>query len=281
MKKHITPLLLGTILLLAGCMSLYESRRSQSSSVAEYLFPGEIELAERERLPRLELPLRAGVAFVPDDRPHRATLPPEEREALARSVAEAFEGLPFVDSITVVPTNYLRPGGSFGNLDQIRRMFGVDIIVLLGYDQMQVIESTTASLAVWTIVGAYIVPSERSGTHTLMEAVVYEIPSRSLLFRAPGTNTTGSRYSTAQGQERRLRVDSVSGFNGATESLIDNLHVSLADFEQRVRDRPDDYEIVRRPGYSGGAGLPLAGIAAGALLLLGGLYQTHVKGRAL
>lgn len=256
------------VTLISGCMSLYDHRRSQSSSVADFLFPKTTELNEKERLPRLELPLRVGIAFVPPSRHARNALSALEQEGLAQKVAAAFEALEFVDSITVIPSNYLRREGSFDNLDQVRRMFKIDAIVLLGYDQFQTIDSTIASIAVWTIAGAYIIPSERSGTHTLMEATVYDISTRSLLFRAPGTSEIDGRFSTAVAQERRLRQDSDEGFRKATDDLITNLDDALKRFQIRVKEKPDDFEIVHRPGYSGAGNLNWSGLLLGTLLLL-------------
>lgn len=261
-------LLLSILAIFAGCISLYETRRGQSSNVADFLFPDKIELNEQERLPRLELPLRVGVAFVPPARNIRQPMSAREQEDLAQRVADEFEALDFVDSITVIPGTYLRQGGSFDNLDQIRRMFGVDAIALLGYDQFQTMDSTFASVAVWTIVGAYIIPSERTGTHTLMEAVIYDIPTRSLLFRAPGTSEIEGRLSTAVSQERRIREDSEEGFRLATESLITNLEDALDRFQKRVKERPDDYVVVHRPGYSGVSNLGWSGFLMATILLV-------------
>lgn len=266
---------LGLTLLLGGCLAMMDERRFQSSSVAEFLYPNSVHL-EEPRLPHLHLPLRVGISFVP--RQSRGTpFPGAGQAALADSVAEAFRGLHFVDDITVIPPTYLRSQGSFANLDQIRRFFQVDVIILLGYDQMQVMDSSLASIAVWTIAGAFIVPSERTGTHTLMEAVVFDIASRSLLFRAAGTNVIDDTWSTAVGQERRLRQDAEHSFHAAAEDLVYNLRLSLTDFERRVRERPDDFVVTRRPGYTGAGsfgGIGAVGLCL-LLVLVGAFHRFH------
>ena len=138
-------------------------------------------------IPTLRLPLRVGLAFVPPSTSRGLT--ELQKTELLREVAAKFRALPFVESIEVVPTTYLRPGGGFENLDQLRSLLGVDVIALIAYDQAQLTSGTAWSLSYWTIVGAYVVPGEKNDTATLMEAVVYDIASRKLLFRAPGTST--------------------------------------------------------------------------------------------
>ena len=257
------------LLTLAACHSFYNGRQGQSSSVTDFLFPKAVQL-EEERLPHLNLPIRAGIAFVPPPTSHgHGGHPPATSQVeLSDAVAAAFRDLPFVESISVIPPSYMRRQGSFDNLDQIRRMLGIDVIVLLGYDQVQVFDSSFASLAVWTIAGAFIIPSERTGTYTLMEAVVYDISTRSLLFRAAGSSEREDRLSTAVGQDRRVRVEGERGFTEATEDLISNLQASLTHFETRVRERPDDFVVTRRPGYRGsGSGGALV-LFLGAVLAL-------------
>ncbi|HEY5655195.1 MAG TPA: hypothetical protein VIS04_05100, partial [Woeseiaceae bacterium] len=63
--------LLAAALILAGCSSFWslysgQSRRGVSSSLVDYLYPeGQEPPAYSEQIPRLELPLRVGLAFVP------------------------------------------------------------------------------------------------------------------------------------------------------------------------------------------------------------------------
>lgn len=135
---------------------------------------------------------------------------------------------------------------------------------------MQFTDQNALSLTYWTIVGAYLFKGEHNDTQTLLDTVVYDIASRELLFRAPGTSQIKAG-STAVGLETRLRRDSAQGFELATVELVENLDGQLASFRTRIRERPDQVRIVHRPGYSG-AGSFEAGLAllcAGAALWLG------------
>jgi len=69
-------------------------------------------------------------------------------------VKTSFGALPFVGSIEVIPTEYLKPHGGFANLDQVARMFNVEVMAMVSYDQVQFNDSNAFSLLYWTIVGA-------------------------------------------------------------------------------------------------------------------------------
>src|SRR5439155_258207 len=120
----------------------------------------------------------------------------------------------------------------------------------------------------WTIVGAYIVRGQKNDTHTMLDTVVYDIPSRKMLFRAPGlSEIKGS--ATLVNQSEQLRTDSEAGVSQATADMIKNLDAQLLAFREKVKERPEEYRVVRTEGYRGSGmvdGLMLALLGA----LLGG-----------
>ena len=180
------------------------------------------------------------------------------------SISDHFKTHEFVESITVIPSDYLRPQGSFDNLNQIKRMFNIDVIALVSYDQTSYTDEGLASIAYWTIVGAYIIPAEENSTHTMLDAVLYDIDSRKLLFRAPGGSSVSSK-STLVGLEEQAREDAIEGFEQASASLIGNLKTELEQFKERVKQAPGEYQIVKSQGYSG------SGSSSWALLILAGV----------
>lgn len=273
MNNHLTfhPLeALGVALglaLVAGCASFGPgSARHQASSVVEYLYPGEGQHADTPGVPTLALPLRVGIAFVPADKSSTRGsffLPPADLQfserakmALAKEISDQFKEQPFVKSIELIPSAYLTPKGGFANLDQLRSMMGVDVIALLSYDQAQFTDEGIWSLTYWTVVGAYAVRGEKNDTKTIMDAAVYDIASRRLLFRAPGTSQIKGS-ATPVNLSEKLRRDSELGLQQAATNLVVNLHEQLGLFQQRVKDAPDEFKIVKRPGYTGGASLGL------------------------
>jgi len=271
-KLGITRSIVGVLVMCSviGCAGLHGRRHGRyTSSVVEYLYPGTAK-AEVATIPRLALPISVGVAFVPEATGRRALkrLGEKEKMDLMVRISTQFRSLPFVRDIELIPTAYLTNHGGFRNLDQIRTMYGIDAIALLSYDQVQHTDTGLLSLSYWTIVGAYIIRGERNDTSTLMDAAVYDIPSRKMLFRAPGTSQVKAS-STLVNLSEQLRGDSSSGFRLAADDLVANLQDELDRFKKKVKEMPEAYAVRHKPGYTGGGSL--GGTYAVALLVLGGL----------
>lgn len=252
---------------LTGCVGFWDSHQHRAaSSVVQFLYPDKEKPFVEPQIPTLRLPLRVGVAFLPSATVHDSGDFGETQKAeLLQRVAAQFRALPFVQKIEIVPTTYLRPGGSFENLDQLRSIMGLDVVVLMAYDQVQSTNETEAGFAYWTIVGAYLVPAQRNSTSTLMEAVVYDIPSRSLLFRAPGVSTI-ENHSTLFRTDRSLQQDSLLSLQKASDQLTTNLAREIDLFKVRIKEEPQTVRIENKPGYIGGGALD---VAFAAVLLIG------------
>lgn len=264
-------LLLGlavVVLTQPGCTHLHASKRHRATSVVSFLYPGKDRPLADQRIPVLKLPLRVGIGFVPGKgRESIETLPESQKQQLLKRVAAEFKPYPFVEAIELIPSMYFREGGGFENLEQIRTMLGIDVIALVAYDQMQFTDSDWTSLAYWTIVGAYVVQGNRNDSHTLMEAAVYDIESRRLLFRAPGASRIKAR-TTMVDVARVLREDGARGFDEATAEMIVNLKAQLAEFRERAKNPSGEVQIVHKPGYTGGGALPVGFAVAIGLVML-------------
>lgn len=260
-----TALLAALALSLTGCVGPWNSRqRHEASSVVQFLYPHKDLPFIQPEIPTLRLPLRVGVAFLPSTTGQGTSgFNEQQKTELLRRVSEQFRPLPFVQKIEIIPTTYLRPGGGFDNLDQLRALMGLDVVVLLAYDQIQTTTETEAALAYWTIVGAYIVPAQRNATSTLMEAVVYDIPSRSLLFRAPGTSTI-QNHSTLIRTDQSLQQASVRSLVEASAQMTTHLADEIEHFKIRIKEDPQSVRIEHKPGYTGAGSLE--GLFAALLL---------------
>lgn len=269
-KSLLWALLTVTIV---GCANHQVSRKS---SVMDYLYPDSDSTFEKPSVPHLKLPLRVGVAFVPGSgethRPgslwvsqsYSGGMPAAKKNEILETVSDNFRGLDFVSSIEVIPTSYLTSGGSFANLSQIKTMYGIDVIALVSYDQVQFTDEGMLSLSYWTIVGAYVVSGEKNDTSTLMDTVVYDISSKKMLFRAPGTSQVVGR-STRINASEELRADSIEGFERAAEAMAVNLESQLITFKDRIKDNPSQVKVSHRQGYSGGAANALDIVLLGLL----------------
>jgi rhombotail lipoprotein len=260
------------LLTLAACMAIHE--RHNSASVVDFLYPDTKDPVVSPGIPVLALPLRVGIAFVPNPGGGSPVLTEQRKIDLMQQVADHFKQYQFVKSIEVIPSAYLKPRGGFENLDQVRTMYGVDVIALVSYDQVQFTDQGLLSLTYWTIVGAYVIPGEKNDTQTMLDTVVVDVKSHKMLFRAPGTDHVSGRATLVNASEQ-LRIDSGTSFDSAAKQMVVNLDQQLALFKDKVKEHPEEYQVIRTSGSGGGVGgggldagwLALLGLAAGIALL--------------
>lgn len=254
-------IILLTLIFLLGCAS--QQTRSRSS-VVDYLYPSNQDVAIKPSTPVLKLPVKVGIAFVPSAPiENRATnfwtgkkltveaLTPVVKSELLEKVAAQFRERQYVDSIEVIPTEYLSEAGGFSNLDQIKTMFNIDIIALVSHDQVQFTDESYLSLTYWSIIGAYVIKGELNDTSTMLDTVVYDIKSRKMLFRAPGTSVIKGK-ATPINLSEQLRNDSINGFNKAADQMIENLSSQLEKFREKIKNKSGEVKVVHRESYSGG-----------------------------
>lgn len=247
------------VALVAGCAG---QQIRTKSSVVDYLYPKESNAIVQPSIPVLSLPIKVGIAFVPE---HPASssgvnmwtgatgsggLTEANKADLLEKVAENFRGFEFVSDIEVIPSAYLTAGGGFSNLDQIQVMYGIDVIALVSYDQVQFTHEGLLSLTYWTLIGAYVIAGEKNDTSTMLDTAVYDIKSKKMLFRAPGTSNVKGR-STPVNLSEELRNDSLKSFDEAAKHMVSNLNVQLEQFREKIKRNPEQIRVVHREGYSG------------------------------
>ncbi len=258
------------VLMVEGCET--SRTRHNTASVVDFLYPDTKNPVVTPGIPVLTLPLRVGIAFVPSSGYGNTLLTEKKKMDLLQQVADHFKKYPFVKEIELIPTAYLKSKGGFSNLDQIRTMYGVDVIALVSYDQIQFTDQDFLSLTYWTIVGAYVIPGEKNDTNTMLDTVVFDIKSRKMLFRAPGVNQVKGRATPANLSEQR-RIDSETSFNEAAKQMIENLDQQLALFRDKVKERPAEYKVVSTPEYqsrTGGGALDMVWLAL--IFAMGGVF---------
>jgi len=247
--------------IISGCAG---QQTRANSSVVDYLYPQGTEVVVEPSVPVLNIPIKVGIAFVPDELTHSAggnfwagvvpanPLADAEKMVLLEKIAEHFRKYDYISEIEVIPSAYLTPGGSFSNLSQIQTMYGIDVIALVSYDQVQFTDEGLLSLTYWTLIGGYVVSGEKNDTSTMLDTAVFDIKSQKMLFRAPGTNNTKSTATPINLSEAR-RMDSRKSYELAMNIMIENLDIQLSSFKQKIKDQPEKVKVVHREGYSGGS----------------------------
>jgi rhombotail lipoprotein len=269
--------LLIFVALVTGCAG---QQTRTKSSVVDYLYPKGSDVIVQPSVPTLKLPLKVGIAFVPEQGTTKqgsnvwtgatgtgAALTSVSKAELLDKVASKFRNLEFVRDIEVIPSEYLTANGGFSNLEQIQTMYGIDVIALVSYDQVQFTDEGFLSLTYWTIVGAYVISGEKNDTSTMLDTVVYDIKSKKMLFRAPGTSIVKGS-STPVNLSEELRQDSIQGFNLAADKMTENLNTQLGIFKEKIKSNPEQVKIVHGEGYSGAGGSSFSLFDLATLLII-------------
>jgi rhombotail lipoprotein len=283
MRTVTSAIVLASVPSLAGCEALFggwggeSGRRSgQSSSVVEFLYPnGEVPPEPTGSVPEVRLPITVGLAFVPGR--GLGPLSEAQKSALLEQVRAKFVSEDYVTDIVVVPDTYLRGSDGFEALDRAARMYRLDVMALVSYDQLSTTSDKKSSFWYWTIVGAYLVEGTQNDVQTLVDTAVFDIPSRTLLFRAAGTDRV-TKDATMVGSPQQLRVAQATSFGRAMDDMAVNLQRELAAFKERVREQKAPVRVVQRDGSTGGAGA--WGTCMLALVLLAFLGRASSRRRA-
>jgi rhombotail lipoprotein len=253
-------------LLLTGCAGLFGqgNREGVSSSLVDYLYPdGEKPPEQTAVTPNLELPLTVGIAFVPTY--GNAALSEAERMNLLNKVKSHFEGREYIREIAVIPEAYMRSGRGFQSLEQVARLYSLDVVALVSYDQVAHTDERTSSFLYWTIVGAYVVKGNENDVNTFVDTAVFDVASNKLLFRAPGVSDITSSTTYVEMDADR-RATQQKGFEQAMVDMTVNLDKELDVFKERIRE-DQSVRISYTPSYrsSGGYG---GGGASGIVTLM-------------
>ncbi|WP_445773150.1 rhombotarget lipoprotein [Shewanella sp.] len=265
---------LASVCLLSSCsmmVSQQAGKQSVSSSLMDFLYPKKEDRAVlNEEIPVLTLPVKVGIAFVPSSGWQNRSMHKKDEYELLEKVKASFVKYDYIDRIEVIPSTYLAGGEGFTTLEQVGRLYNVDVIALVSYDQVTQSVENNAALLYWTIVGMYVIPGNENTIQTFVDTAVFDIKSRKMLFRAPGISKLEKR-TTAIGIDETIAEKSMEGFDIAVKDMTKNLDDELARFKVRVKEEKIA-KVEHSSQYSGGA----VDIYVGLLLLM--LLCARVKG---
>lgn len=262
----------------ALCDPHCRSGSSSSSSLVEFLYPNKSEPPEHDTVPELHLPLRVGLAFLPSH--GEAALDAAHQAELLERIKQRFKTRHFVNEIVLIPDYYLAGRRGFEGLQGVQRLYGVDVMALVSYDQTLHEDNNQWSLGYLTIVGAFVLNGDRHDLSTLVDLAVVDPGSRSLVLRAGGWDVRHGS-STLINEDRDSRDASVESFSAATNQMIDHFDAELTRFEAEVRAGNANVRIVNRSNSATGS--PTQGHGGGGTLgwvwvaLLGPLVVTRAR----
>jgi len=249
-----------------GCGLLYydyDSNSHATTPLVNFLY-GKDPVPPTDASVELKLPIRVGLSFLPSQDTSSAAIPTAaQRSEILQAVREKFRTLPYVTEIVIIPDYYLdsRQRNGFEQMQQLSRMYHLDLYALASYDIVASSHSNKRSLTYLTIVGAFFVHGDDQEIQSLVDLAVIEPQTRQLVLRAGGTSSVkGSSAAVDLEKHESLRVQ--RGFEEASAALLVNFETELRGFEARVREGTAPIKVVRQSAKGGGA------LDPGLLLLL-------------
>lgn len=179
------------------------------------------------------------------------------KEALLQAIRKRFISRDFVADIVVIPDYYLRGKRGFDGLEAIQRLYGIDLMALVSYDQVTHQDDNNWSLGYMTIVGAYFLKGTRHDVSTLIDLAVVDPATHSLVLRAGGVDLRHGNVALIE-ENRRLREESGKSFDAATQQMIEHFDTALLGFEADLREGKANVKVVSnhgKPGTGGGGSL--------------------------
>ena len=249
------------VVLLSGCANLScwpncGQHLRNSSSLVEFLYPHGAAPPVQNSIPQLKIPLRVGLAFLPSSEASATGgLDAAHQEVLLERIRDRFKSRPFVADIVMIPDYYFRGHAGFDGLEGVQRLYGVDIMALVSYDQVVHTDDNNWSLGYLTIVGAYVLKGSRHDVSTLVDLAVVDPVTHSLVLRAGGTSTSHGN-TTFVSENREIRGAASQGYDAATDEMIDHFDTALTKFEADVRSGKASVQVVHKNDTvkSGGGG---------------------------
>jgi len=246
---------------LSGCADLAcfsgrcQRHAQNSTSLVEFLYPNGATPPPQDSQPQLHLPLRVGLAFLPSNSGTEVALDAAHKEALMQEIRKRFVSRKFIAEIVVIPDYYLQGKSGFEGLQGVQRLYGVDLMALVSYDQVTHEDDNNWSLGYVTIVGAYFLKGTRHDLSTLVDLAVVDPVTHSLVLRAGGVDSSHGTVTLIR-ENRELREASAKGFAAATAQMIDHFDSALTVFEGDVREGKANVKVVSNHGKptSGGGG---------------------------
>jgi rhombotail lipoprotein len=242
-----------------GCEVLWgnyaRSNSHATTPLVQFLY-GQDAVPVTDASVELKLPIRVGLSFLPTEMNSGSIPTAAQRAEILEAVRQKFSALPYVTEIVIIPDYYLnaRHGNGFEQLQQLSRLYHLDLFALASYDIVAQSQSNKSSFTYLTIVGAFFVHGDDQEVQSLVDLAVIEPQSRQLVLRAGGTSYVKGRSALIDLEKNETqRVQ--RGFEEASAALLVNFETELHGFEARVREGTAPIKVVRQAKSGGGGAL--------------------------
>jgi len=240
------------------CAPHCRSEAHNSSSLVSFLYPDGKTPPPQDTTPELHVPLRIGLAFLPSQSGAQYTdLDEAHKERILERIRKRFADRKFVSEIVVIPDYYLKSSRGFEGLQGVQRLYSIDLMALVSYDQVTRRDDNNWSLTYLTIVGAFVIKATDHDVATMVDLAVVDPATRSLVLRAGGTHGSHA-HSTLVQEQQEARLDADKSFDAASNQMIENFDSALKRFEASVHAGHANVRVVERNGSTGGGGATYA-----------------------
>jgi rhombotail lipoprotein len=212
---------------LTSCAHNRMSKSSSSVPLSTFMEPVTESRHILNKAP-LTFPATVAVLFVPSKNNNDAIPYTALYQASEKFKQQLLNNPKYISSVTIVQAEDTKNRIS---LDDIRRSYAADIVVILSYQQDQRnLQSGAAALVDATILGAFVFPGVETKTITLVDAKVIHIPNQVLIFRKSAADER-SKYSTSYGVDYSVKEESINGLLAAATDVGNSLAKTLVKFE--------------------------------------------------
>lgn len=223
-NRNVIALTLISGMALSGCAQ-FETRNSASMPLGSML-EATADSRQKETPAPLALPASVAILFIPSSDAHI------EKTTLHRAALELKQQLvtntKYIRSVSVVSSDDV---GGKTSLPRIRAMYDADIAIVLSYQQDQRNQqSGPGGLVDATVVGAFVAPTVKTITTTVVDAKIIHIANDAVIFRASGDDSRTTK-ATSFGTRGELADESYNGILTASKNLGEGLLATLSRFE--------------------------------------------------
>jgi rhombotail lipoprotein len=227
-------ILIATIIIFSiqGCASL-SPRESSSRDLSELLTPIKDSLVATEKKP-LVFPTTVAILMVPGNNKnsYNEMVPASTLRIAAEELKKTLlKSNKYINGVSIISAGDILEKIS---LDTIRNLYGVDIVFILSYQQDQRSDQNVfGQLLNVYIVPAFVLPSVKVTTSTIVDGKIIHIPSNAIIFRSSGVDER-STYMTpvSSNQKNAANEQSIKGFLAAVNQFGDNVSKRLEGFTE-------------------------------------------------
>lgn len=221
-------ILLGLVgINLQGCGSL-NPRSASSKELANILIPVKDSLVSSEKKP-LIFPTTIAILMVPGN--YNGMIPDSTLRLAAEELKkELLKNDKYINGISIISSGDIREKIS---LSTIRNLYGADIVVVISYQQDQRrTQNSLASFMNIAIAPAFLIPSVKVTTSTIIDGKIIHIPSNAIIFRSSGTDERSTYLTPVSSNQGKANDESISGFVSSLNKFGENVGIKLAQLDK-------------------------------------------------